>query len=182
MADKRIKRLETPDTEFLIKNLIYFIIFAIAIIVVINSMVMSRVERYKMSYFDYKNQASALDVTTKKLEELEREIRAINKSESKNLETIKIELDKNALDSVLAKFFYNIEIQKISDITNSGFRIQEFSVQGATKTLSNILDFFEFLKNPSISLKLSIPFRIQKQDDGFFISFSLQNFKAIEQK
>lgn len=165
------------DPDLVIKNLLFFSLYCLILIVSFNYFILPSIKDYKLAILDEKKQKLVYDTVLSNFNKTQGSFSLLKQKNEKYLNTLEIDITSQKIYDFLLTFFEDVVIanQQSREIQEKNFLETDFDVQAKAKDLQTIQIFFNALKDSPMNLRVSIPFVIQKQENGFFVAFKLKN-------
>lgn len=182
MDDKvKFKRkwYEDLDPELVIKNLLFFSFYCLLLILFFNYLIIPYIRDYKIAIIEENKQKVVYNAVLKNFNLAQGGFSLLKQKNDKFLKTLEVDVTSQKIQDFLLNFFDEVTIinQKSKENVERNFIEIDFEVQAKSKDLHAIQAFFNALKDSPMNLRVNIPFVIQKQTEGFFVSFHLKNKK-----
>lgn len=150
--------------EYIIKNLIYMVIFASAAVYLFSNVMFSKVTDYKTKRDDLRYTQLAYLKVFNQNTQLDKSIQS-SKEKNKKLTDLLINPPTSSMIQAIAQEFFDVtSIKKIRSDVSGIFINQTLVIQGVSNTPQSFFDFSKKIREIYPNITLSLPFSIKKKD------------------
>ncbi|PAF44683.1 hypothetical protein [Helicobacter sp. 11S02596-1] len=173
------------DADLVIRNLIFFVVFCVAIGMFMNYFLWPKVEAYKQQYLEEKKIRVVFLQVQKEFENNRESLKKTKNANQKFLDVMAYGFDMTKLTNNLNKHFKDIEVVKKStqEDAQNQLRTDVYFVRGTMENTQEMNDFFTDLQKAPMSIKVLLPVVIKKSHNSpqlvleFYIDVEKSNYK-----
>ncbi|PAF41143.1 hypothetical protein [Helicobacter sp. 11S03491-1] len=155
------------DPELVIRNMIFFVIFCLAVGISINYFLWPMIGMYKLQYIEEKKIKTVFLQVQKDFNSTQALLKNTKNANQKILDIMSYQSSMPGLKDNLKKYFKNVEIIKKSsqDDVQNQMITDVYFVRGEIQSVQTMNNFFTELKDTPMSIKILLPVIVKKAND-----------------
>ncbi len=164
-----------------IKFLIYVLLFLIFVLLMLVLFIIPSIKNYKSKKSDFRTYSSQNEHLSKKQVDLNHEIEAYKKENSKLLRSFSTDFNKTEFVAFAGHYFTNVTLSKGAvKESRSQFREYAFKASSQSKTPVDFYKFIEGLENYPSIVKINFPITLVSKGKNIELDFNMSIYKTKE--
>jgi hypothetical protein len=161
-----------------IKNFLFFTLFIFLTLLSIGLIIAPAIRTFKKNQNEYYKIKSEFDILKNHYIQKNKELKKLEKENSKIISALKRDFDKNNFKNFAAKFMNITNIKEInSSVYKNDFIKTSYMVDAIIKSPKNFYDFIDAIKNYKYVIRTYFPVNFEKKEESIALSFKIEHYK-----